>query len=209
MAKDFLELKARVDYYTDDAMAEDTAMMLFNECSEDLSAVSGYTQIFETPLDKDVPTFQIPADFIEAIELRVKKDVDYLRILPIGVLQPQDTLVSNYVPVDSGVGYELFGDTIEVRFSNNPYNGTLQLRYFANLPSVESLSQVPAVKTRFHDAYALFAAAKYYQNYQDELQAKNDYWGEYQAKRFEIEKEFLKVKSRMTSKTVYQMRRWS
>lgn len=211
MAKDFAELKARVDYYTDDTMVSDTAMLLFNQCSEDLAHIAGYAKSVELAFDKNAPTLALPLDFLEAIELKFKKtgDTDYLRILPIGLVQPQDVLSAAYITdTDSATGYEIFGDAVEIR-SSDLSSGTLLIRYYAHPPDVAALSDVPVIKHRFHDLYALFAAAKYFQNYQDELQAKGDYWNEYQMKRAEMELEFLKVKSRATSKTVYQYRRWS
>lgn len=211
MAKNFGEIKQRVDFYTDDTMPPETAMMLFNQCNEDLSYFASNARTVEAEYDKDVPIIALPLDFLEALELKIRKEGerDFLRILPIGLVQPPDVWTSQYMSeADSSTGYELFGDAIEIR-SSYPHSGTLLLRYYATLPTVTSLDHVPKLKPRWHDLYALFAAAKYYQNYQDELQAKNDYWGEYQTKRLELEKEFYRVKARSSSKTVYQYRRWS
>lgn len=211
MAKDFEELKKRVEFYVDDTLTEDTAILLFNACSEDISFLTAYSRTSEAEFDKEAPIISLPPDFLEPLEIKIKKEgyPDFLRILPIGLVQPQDVSTSQYLSsTDASTGYEIFGNAIEIR-SSDMQNGTLLLRYYASLPEVTSLTDVPYLKPRFHDMYALYAAAKYYQNYQDELQAKNDYWGEYQMKRQELEKEFSRIKTKSQSNTVYQFRRWS
>lgn len=211
MAKDFEALKKRTEFYADDILTPDTAMELFDQCSEDISAISSYSRTVEAEFDKDVPIVSLPLDFLEPLELKIKKEgeTEYLRILGIGLVQPSDVSTSQFnSSTDATTGYEIFGNAIEIR-SETPKSGTLLLRYYANLPNVAALTDVPKLPARFHDMYALFAAAKYFQNYQDELKAKNDYWGEYQSKRLELDREFQKLRTRSKSKTVYQFRTWS
>jgi hypothetical protein len=210
VAKDFTELHKRLQKYVDDTVDPSDAIMWFNACNEDISFIAGYAKTLTVPFNRDVPVMDLPSDFIELMELKLKKNSqdDYLRIRPLGLVQPIDLYDPGYPEVDGSAGYEIFGDSIEIRMDNME-SGQLLYRYYAYLPDVTDLTNVPALKPRFHDMYALFAATKFFQEYQDELQTKNDYWGEYMAKRQELEVEFNRIKTRSRSKTVYQFRVWS
>lgn len=209
MAKDFAELKERLETYVDDTVTEKRARMFFNQCNEDIARICGNTKFSESDFDKDVPALTLPPDFQEMMELKFKRDSqnNFLRVRPIGLVQPTDFYDPNYAETDGSTGYEIFGLSLELR-ADKLESGKLQLRYFAALPEVTDLTQQITLNVRFHDMYALFAAAKWYQNYQDELQAKQDYWGEYQEKRAELLIEYNRIKTRSASKTVYQFRTW-
>lgn len=209
MALYFKELKSRLDYYVDDTVPDDIAIMLFNQCGEDLSDYAGYAKTSVAEFNYTDPIMTLPVDFLEMIELKIKRtsDDDYYRIRPIGLVQPADFFDTAAPIAENVAGYEVFGDAFEIR-PDQTENGMLLLRYYAMLPLIKSLDDAPVIKPRFHDAYSLYAAAKYYQNYQDELTAKRDYYDEYLQKKMELKEYTDDARVRTRSKSVYQFRSW-
>lgn len=210
MARDFNELKTRFEFYADDQVKNETALMLFNQCNEDISSDAGYAKTATNDFHKEVPVVSLPLDFLEMIELKIKRlsDNDYYRVKPMGLVQPEDFLEVKSPLAEGIVGYEVFGDSIEIRPAQE-HDGTLLLRYYATLPTIKALTEIPIIKPAFHDIYALYAAAKYYQNYQDELPAKSDYYNEYMAKKMELKEYTDNARVRTKSKTVYAFRSWT
>lgn len=211
MAKDFAEIKKRLDYYVDDTVSDPTAIMLFNQCSEDLSLVAGYAKTSTAEYDPQLEgEIRLPTDWIEMIELQIKRITDdgYYRVMPLGLVAPEDIYDSKAPLADGIAGYEMFGDNIEI-LPKQEIASTIRLRYYAALPQIASLGEAPIVKVQYHDAYALYAAAKYYQNYQDELKAKADYFEEYMIKKLELKNETDRLRSKTKSRTVYQLRSWT
>lgn len=210
----YRDLIKRVEWYVDDKLDDPTALMLFNQAGEDLSPVAGYVQTKEAPFQTDVPTLTLPGDYFDLIELKIKRNSDkgYYRIRPLNLVQPPDFYALDYEGDGEVAGYELVGNTVEIRMpprEQKAEDGTVLMRYYAMLPAVTDLAQSPVIMPIYHDAYALFAAAKWWQNYQDELQAKSDYWGEYLLKRSQLEKEMRRLKEKNKSKSVYVFRSWT
>jgi hypothetical protein len=186
----FSDIKTRLDYYVDDTVSPTVAVTLFNQCNEDLSPIAGYAQTVETDYDYTSPMVTLPTDLVQLIELEIKPEsaTEYTRIY-----------------AERGkVHYLYFGDSIEI--PDQTENATLRLKYFAQLPAIASLSESPVIPARFHDLYALFAAAKYYQHEQQlDMGAKTDYWNEYLTKRAELEKVTQRMKHRSNPRKIINL----
>lgn len=205
-----LQLITRLNYLVDDEVDEATAIELFNEAQEDLSEVAGYAKVAEADFYAGDAIIALPIDLIELVELRIKLNSasDFTRLAPYKLINQLDPFQAGQVADEGGpMGFEWFGDHIEL-VPVPQEDGKLQIRYYANLPRLTSVNDIPALRERFHRLLPLYAAAKYMQNWQDELAAKNDFYSEYLQGKEELRRDTMARKSRTRSRTVYQFRAW-
>lgn len=210
----------RLNYLVDDVVAPDEALLLFNECNEDLSEIAAYAKYATAEFIAGQQFISLPADLISLVELRIKPldQGDYTRLLSAGVVQPFDTFeldTTNSFP-EGKYMYEWFGDHMELRPAPK-VDGSLQIRYYGVLPKFKHFSeyarqaadpqflgQVSALRPQYHRLYSLYAASRYMQNWMDSLDAKNDYMNEYMMGKQELARDTQSRKTKTRSRTVYR-----
>lgn len=212
------ELMKRLNYLVDENVGPDEALLLFNECNEDLSESASYSKYATADFIAGQQFISLPADLLSLVELRIKPmdQTDFTRMVSVGVVQPSDTFdISPLFPEGKYV-YEWFGDHMEIRPAPK-VDGSLQIRYYGMLPKFKHyseyarqaadpafLAQVSALRPQYHRLYSLYAAARYMQNWMDSLDAKNDYMNEYLMGKQELARDTQARKTKTRSRTVYR-----
>lgn len=201
------QLKERLEYLVDDTIEEDIVLNLFNEAQEDLSSISGYAKTAKLNFDKGMSFVPVPCDLIEVVELRIKtkRENRYKTLFPMRKIRTNSYFGycdENELPIK---GYRLFGNQIEL-VPEPCESGELLIYYYANLPELKSLDDYPVFDQKYHRLLPLFAAARYMQNWQGELAAKNDFYSEYLSGKAEMEYDFRKKDLRNKPRGVYVTR---
>lgn len=201
------ELINRLEYLVDDDVSPEIAVMLFNMAQEDLSEVAGYTKIAETDFYRGADNINLPDDLVDLEEVMVRKsgETDYTkRIL--------DAFVHKYEDLPPGSSeierYELLDDVLYFK-PRAPYNGSVRIKYYALLPEIPiEMNYRPKLRTAYHRAFPLYAAAKYMQNWKDELNAKQDFYSEYLEVKASLFQDTLERKQKTKSQFVIKTRGW-
>ena len=202
------ELKKRLEYLVDDTVEDEIALSLFNEAQEDLSEVAGYAKTATLKFDKGMSLIPAPCDLIKVVELKIKLNSDrrYSTLFPLRKIHAESYYGHPYEPCVKG--YRLFGNQFElVPEPKEP--GELMIHYYATLPELKDMDDIPSLDQRYHRLLPLFAASRYMQNWQGELSAKQDFYTEYLQGKMELEKDFRKKDVRTKPRGVYVLRPWA
>lgn len=211
------ELIERIEYLVDDDITPRVCVMLINMALEDLSEVAGYMRIVETDFLKGASYVTIPSDYIDMEEVRVKRktDTEYKQVLLDAFfhkyedLTDEDMFFFGELKKDDIHRYRL-EDNLMTLLPNAPYDGNIQLKYYAMLPGIteNDLNAIPRLRLQFHRGIPLYAAAKYQQNWKDSLSEKNDFWGEYIEVKTALYQDTAERKQKARSQYVVKTRGW-
>lgn len=211
------ELIERIEYLVDDDITQEKCIMLINMALEDLSEVAGYMKVVETSFPKGTETIFIPTDYISMEQVRVKKqsDTEYKQIVLDAFFHKYEDWNEDSLwffgekKKDEIHRYRLV-DNIMYFYPKAPYDGNLQMQYYAMLPSISAnkLNEPPKLRPQFHRAIPLYAAAKYHQNWKDSLNEKNDFWGEYLMTKADLLEDTNARKQKARSQYVIKTRSW-
>lgn len=180
-----IELKSQTEVYTKEVLEEDIFINWINECMNDLSNISGYTKTASINYTAGQEEIELPADFISMI--RVKQNDE-----KIG----KGTTISD--------GYFTYGSHLELAPIPTA-DGVLDIDYYAELPTINDLSDIPALKEKYHRLLVYYAYMTYLEiNERDNSLALNKYLGLKEQMRKEVQKEKLRNKPR----TVRTLRSW-
>lgn len=201
------ELINRLEYLVDDDVSPEIAVMLFNMAQEDLAEVAGYTKIAETEFFRGADNINLPSDLVDIEEVRVRKagETEYNRRILNALIHKYEDLPPGSNEIER---FELIGDIMYLK-PKAPYNGSMRIIYYALLPEIPlDLNYKPKLRTAYHRAFPLFAAARYMQNWQDELNAKQDFYGEYLEVKNALYQDTLERKQKSKSQFVIKTRGW-
>lgn len=199
------ELKTRLNYYVDDDVDAETAISMFNEALEDLSDVAGYEKEETFTLQANETNITLPDDLIKV----------YMVTITVGNVTTNIRKESNKRNIShyDDMSYRIHGDTLTM--INPPKQDySLLLTYNADLPSVPTLEQdsslqyVPKLQKRFHKALPLYAAFKYFQNWEDNAGLRGEFITQYQDAKMSVDAEGRNIKKRYRSNKVHVDRGW-
>lgn len=212
------QLIEQIEYLVDDEVTTPKAIMLINMALDDLSEVAGYLKIVEADFPKGLSNVSIPSDYIQMEEVRVKRSTDgeFKQVLLDAffhkyeeVVQDEDFFMFGEARKDMIHRYRLTDDVLTF-LPAAPYDGSIQLKYYAMLPhiSADNLNEIPKLRPTYHKAIPLYAAAKYHQNWKDSLGEKNDFWQEYMVAKAALHQETQDRKKKSKSQYIIKVRSW-
>lgn len=136
-----------------------------NRCLDDLSPYSNYQKSTVISVVSGQKEYELPSDVISIFQL-----VDRNRVLP-------QLPVSNY----QREGYKVWGDKIILQPTPEE-DKELELFYYATLPRLQNMEDVPAFHSQFHELLIYYTLAKF--NFQDEEEDKQmNAWSDYAARK--------------------------
>lgn len=199
-------LMKRANYLVDDTFEIALILDLFNECLEDLSSSSGFAKTITFPLGANTGTIAIPKDLISIVLLKV-------------IVGNKET-VGKEVPIrDHDFSYEypysytMFGDTLEI-YPKPTEEYSVKIDYYGEItpiPSITtdpSLSYIIGIPERFHKALPLYAAYRYYENWEENPQMQSNFRQQYLEVKNQLDKELSLRKKKTRSNQVYLDSGW-
>ena len=210
------DLKTRAEFLVDDTI--DNIAMWFNECLEDLSDISGFqkTLVFDKTESDSTKYggyhFSLPSDFIEVAEI-VLLETNSTTIKANKTFTNKYALSAMSYPTTELQGYQVTQDESDNRvlWVYPTFKNAIQVifRYDAQLPkTTATLSGTPSLPEQYHKLLSLYAASRYFQNAQGELEAKNDYYAEYLKGKQELQAYTESKRQRYIRKQVDVKRVW-
>lgn len=173
------DLIIRAKYLIDDVVDIDIILQFFNECLEDLSDVAGYIQTIEYTKDANDGVISIPAKLIDPIKLTIHiegKEEEELDMVPYNTTM--------YIDYREHI-YFLLGNEITIKPAPKaPY--TVKLVYFSELPTIPprdvdpSLSTDIGIPARYHKALPLYAAYRYFENWEEDYVMQQNFRTQYE-----------------------------
>lgn len=206
------ELIERTHYLIDDQMDATRLIALFNECLEDLSPYNRtIKKVSGVILNGSIP---FPEDYIKVNKAYVTINNRKKRAAIVGIneeLEETDMYSLNDVYVRE-VGTEF--EVIPTVADQSGY----ELYYYPELPSILTTDEngdpvtdyavIPPIAKRYHRLLSLYAAVKYFENWEGNPELRNNYNEQYQSLKLEYAKEEQRKEYRNRSRTVSQTRSW-
>lgn len=195
------ELHERANYLIDDQMDFMTAIEHFNECLEDVSqyAKNEKTIMGTVGTDGKIP---VPDDFIKMVRLRVSGD----------------EITWAYLDEDTDYrSYTMFGGEIQLLSkpgSEQPY----EMLYYSELPAIKTVNEdgtpvtdfgfEPPLPNRFQRLLSLYAAVRYFDNWEGNPDQRANYKNQYEALKSDFIYEGMRKENRNRRKQVVIRRDW-
>lgn len=193
------ELVKKARYLVDEYTIEtDLIIGLFNDALDDLSEVARKRKSIQFTLVPPEKTFSLPEDFI---------DINHLSL--VDEVRERQTRLSMADSLDGDIDHDTFYIDDEKIVANQETHRerTYILDYYAHLPHLKlsledtSLDQVPVLPIQYHRILPVYAAFKYFQNWEANPEQRNHYMQEYFAikedlMRFRLKQEYKMNKSR-------------
>lgn len=192
------QLIKRTNYLVDDVVEPSIAIDFFNEAISDLSTIGAIQKKTSIQMEKGQQTVTLPDDYVDIISVYVidQTSEEKAKMVTERDLYDQSTEFS----------FRLFGNEIEIYPSMNT-DYRVDIEYFSQipkLPTVEndsSLEAIPKFDERFHRALSIYCALQYAENDDNTYKIAN-LRNSYREIREEMEKEYMKKKTRTRSKTI-------
>jgi hypothetical protein len=198
----YSKLMERTEFLIDDSMDPVTASNLFNECLEDLSYIARYEKTATGEITDN--GFILPEDVIDIIQLIVETRGRQQEAKRASLKDDEWDLDRNQ---SSAVFFKEFEKKIEL-FPER--SGTYTLRYFAYLPEVNQLNfnEEPPIPRNFHRLLSLYAATRYFDNWEGNPEQRNNYRIQYEALKTELEQYTNRKATRNKQSKVVMARGW-
>lgn len=207
------KLVSRAGYLIDDNMDVDLAIDLFNEAIEEIDTVFGEGKTVTTTLAAGSNTFAFPSDELEIVRILVKGDDGRMYEAKSDGLNDGNNFTGIDHPPDRYT-YTRFG--YEGRLYPIPQKPTdVTVEYYGGnekIPSVATdptLQYVPKFPTRYHRALPLYAAARYFENWEDNPEMRMNYRKQFEKIRDELAYLLERKVRGSRSNFVYVERGWS
>ncbi|OHR74002.1 hypothetical protein HMPREF3291_05295 [Bacillus sp. HMSC76G11] len=147
---DLRELTLEVLKDIDDSLTDSDIKGWLNRCLDDLTPVAKYQKMISIPLLAGEKTITLPDDLHEIV-LLTDGECDYKGI----------SLMDK-----TSIGYKRWENTLTLQ-PEVEEDSTFTLYYYARLPHLVEVTDVPVIRPDFHDLLVLYGVAK--AKYKDEL----------------------------------------
>lgn len=192
------KLIRRAGYLIDDVMDAELAINLFNEALEEIDTVYGVPKRQSNILAAGEDTVTIPSDALEIIRV----------LITIGDTEHEVKTDNSYHT------YIRFGEELTV--SPKPEKqATLYIEYYGEnekIPDVSvdpELQYVPKIPERHHRALPLFAAVRYFENWEDNPEMRSTFRKQFEAIKDDLAYQFERKVRGSKSNRVLVERGWS
>lgn len=208
-------LVRRTSYLIDDNIVADIAIDLFNEALEEIDTIYGQGKRLVTPLAIDSNTITLPSDLLDITRVIVKTDDEKGENKYEAKSESMNNM-DNYSGIeypDEYYSYNIFGNEMKIfPIPKKPVEVTIEY-YGGNekIPSTDvdpSLKYVPKIPERYHRALPLFAASRYFENWEDNPEQRNNFRKQFERIRDDMAYHYERKTRNAKSKKVYITRGW-
>lgn len=206
------QLHSRLEYLVDDKVESDRAIDLFNEALEDMSQIGDYEQESVLTVSGGETTIPLPDGFISLIGLYIA--VNGGEFLATRSNRVREDKYYGRAPNRDHYRFEEFPESLRLlEAPKDDYTATI--RYLSNYPEIPkttkdpSLQYVPKLPSRFHRALPLFAAFRYYENWEDNGSMRQELYDQYNNIKRELDQDAGRRSMKRRNNRVVITREWS
>lgn len=202
------KLMSRARYYVDEEFDGERIIDLFNECLEDLSDVVYYPKTKTYDMAANTGKITIPKDVINIVSVKVtiNGEDEEAKGIPIrGQINP-DRYGYRYT-------YTQFGSDLEL--TTKPIQSyKIKLDYYGEIPAIPTTFEDPGLTTivdipnRFKKALPLYAAFRYYENWQEDTTMQENFRQQYLEVKMSIQMFYQGLKNKVTNSRVVVEQEW-